>query len=151
MPLRISYSEIPTLIITRHRVDATQLCYVGRVNKTVRYPLGKSAIVYIGTTRNGLFRIANSAAWKAESLLGHYGITTVSYSVIECGKRRNTLTWRLLERALIIRFRERFGSVPLGNDQFKNANRGKEFDHFSQARLDAAIDSLSDGVILDWE
>jgi hypothetical protein len=113
--------------------------YVARANKKLKYQLRKSSIAYIGTTKNGGNRIAASAAKQANDLLGTHGIKQLTFFVVTCRAQRNVESWKFLERALIIRFRELFGQVPVGNKQFKNAPRGQEFGYFSDSSLDKVL------------
>ncbi len=111
-------------------------------NRRYRYPWGRSRIVYIGTTKRGAHRVASSAAKKGEDLLFEHGIREVEFSVVTCGKLQNVATWKKLERALLIKFRERFGAVPKGNVQGKKMKWDDEKDYFSQKRLDAVLEQL---------
>jgi hypothetical protein len=119
--LRIKQQRRPAITITRTALHASQLVYVASASKIVRYPWGKSRIAYIGTTKNGAYRIAGSAARKAPSLLTTYGIKHLEFFVVTCTAQQAVKTWRKLERALLIRFRELFGAVPLGTSHLINA------------------------------
>ena len=108
--LKIKFSENPSIIIHRTAVRHDKLVYIARANKKRGYPLrNKSRIVYIGTTKKGARRIASSAASKGEQLLDEYGMKHLEFNIVTCSRRQSVETWKKLERALIIRFRERFG------------------------------------------
>ena len=70
----IKASRKPAIVITRHGLGRNKLVYVAKANKPRKYRYGRSAIVYIGTTKAGVKRIADSAAAKAELLLRDHGV-----------------------------------------------------------------------------
>src|SRR5258708_5787212 len=110
--IRIKLHNDPAITISRAAYAAEELVYIAVANKQIRYGHGPSCIVYFGTTKRGARRIAGSAAWKAETLLQHYGLRELKFYVVTCGAGASTKAARKLERALIIRFRERFGAPP---------------------------------------
>lgn len=131
------------MVINRIAFKDTKLVYVARANKKIRYPLGQSRIAYIGTTKKGARRIASSAVWKGADLLFEYGIKHLELNVVVCGKQPGVETWKKLERALIIRFRERYGAIPKANNLGKKTRWRDERQYFSQDRLDKIIEELS--------
>jgi hypothetical protein len=142
MKLRIKYRNRPAVVVHRAAFRDDKLVYIGRANKRVRYPWGRSRIVYIGTTKKGARRVASSAARKGEDLLFEHGIMEIEFSVATCGKLQSVATWKKLERALLIKFREKYGAVPRGNVQGKRMNWQDELHYFSQRRLDALLETL---------
>ncbi len=62
--------------------------------------------------------------------------------MVTCGKRAGVSTWTKLERALIIRFRERYGSPPRANKAGKKMRWRDERLYFKESRLDAILDQL---------
>ena len=141
--LPVKFGKHPSVIINRTAFRHDKLVYIARANKPIRYRWGRSRIAYIGTTKKGARRIASSAAWKGEDLLYQYGIKHLELHVVICGKVPGVETWKKLERALLIRFRERFGDVPRANKVGKNSRWRNEKKYFTQAKLDAVIDGLS--------
>lgn len=144
--LKIKFRTYPSIIINRTAVRDDKLVYIARANKQIRYPSRvRSRIVYIGTTRKGARRIASSAASKGEQLLYDYGIKQLEFNIVTCTRRPGVETWKKLERALIIRFRERFGIPPKANKagKFWHAEKDKKKRYFSQEKLDQVIDALS--------
>jgi hypothetical protein len=135
------YKE-PAIKINRIAFRTNKLVYVARANKKWRYQWGRSRIVYIGTTRKGAKRMASSAAWKGEDLLFRYGVKHLEFNVVACGKVSGLDSWRKLERALLIRFREEYGSVPLGNSVGKSTHWKVEREYFSTKVLNKIIDTL---------
>ncbi len=131
--------KTPALEIYRAVLTGEKLVYVARANKKFGYGLGQSSIVYIGTTKNGVDRITGSAAAKARDLLENHGVYKLSFHIVTCRPEKNVKSWKMLEKALIIRFRELYGKVPFSNDTYKNSPRGKEFGYFSDASLDSVL------------
>jgi hypothetical protein len=140
--LRIKFKDRPALIIHRAAFANNHLVYIGRANRAFRYPWGRSRIGYIGTTRKGARRVASSAAWKGEELLFARGVTEVEFCILTCAKHPGVRTWIKLERALIIRFREKYGAVPVGNISGKKMRWKDEARYFRLRRLDQLIEKL---------
>ncbi len=141
---RVRIGKWPALTITRAGFQADELVYIAKANKSVRYPNGKrSAICYIGTTRNGVARIASSAAWKARDILSNHGFRHLDFYVITAQRKPRVNIPRKLERALLMRFCERYGSVPLGNSQGKKMVFQDELDYFAYHKLDKVLDEYS--------
>jgi len=143
--LKIKLHKHPSITIHRAAFGDDKLVYIARANKKIDYPTfrNKSRIAYIGTTKKGARRIASSAAWKGEQLLYDYGMKHLEFHIITCTRRSGVNSWRKLERALIIRFRERFGSPPKANKAGKFWRWKDEKHYFSQNKLDQVIDAMS--------
>lgn len=141
--LKIKPSKEPTVVIHRVAFKNEKLVYIARTNKKMPYPLGHSRIAYIGTTKKGARRVASSAAWKGEDLLWGYGIKHLEFNIIVCSKVQGVETWKKLERALLIKFRERFGSLPRANKSGKKMHWKDEKKYFSDSRLEKIINEYS--------
>jgi hypothetical protein len=141
--LTVKIQKQPCFVINRAAFRDMKLVYVVRANKNLSYPLGRSKIAYIGTTKKGARRIASSAVWKGEYLLYEYGIKHLELYIVTCGKIKGAKTWRKLERALLIRFREKFGKVPRANKVGNKMRIRDEQKYFSQNKLDKILDELS--------
>jgi hypothetical protein len=131
-------SEI--LRITRINLTSERLVYVLVANKQFSYTHGKSPIVYIGTTRKGMKRIAESAAHHADDILGRHGITEVSARVITSKGRKHVKT--RLERAMLLSFREKYGRVPELNKSGKKIQEKDEFKYVSHTAIRNIIEKL---------
>ncbi len=144
MPKRklIRVNPHPCLTIHRTAFRDNKLVYIARANKKIRYPWGRSRIAYIGTTKKGARRVASSAAWKGESLLYTYGIKYLEFYIVTCGKVPGVETWRKLERALLIRFKEKYGTIPEANKTGNLMRWKDELRYFSQYKLDSLIENL---------
>lgn len=141
---RVKTSKWPALTITRIGFQADDLVYIAKANKCIRYPSGqRSAIAYIGTTKKGVSRIASSAVWKARDILATHGITHLEFYVVTAQPKPRAKVPRKLERALLMRFRERFGSVPVGNNHGKRLMWLDELEYFAYRKLDKVLDQYS--------
>lgn len=142
--LKVKWQRKPAIIINRTAFHDNKLVYVARTNKKIRYPLGRSRIAYIGTTKKGARRIASSAAVRGEDLLYEYGIKSLELNVVTCGKVPSVETWRKLERALLIRFRERYGKIPQANQSGKKIRWKDELKYFRIEKLDTILNELNE-------
>jgi hypothetical protein len=131
--LSIKFKNQPSLVINRTAFKDDKLVYIIRANRKLRYRFGDSRIAYIGTTRKGARRIASSAVGKGEDLLYRYGIKHLELHIVTCGKIQGIESWKKLERALILRFRESFGDVPVANSAYKNGHWRDEKNTFRSA------------------
>ncbi|MGH7217192.1 MAG: hypothetical protein ACREIG_08155 [Nitrospiraceae bacterium] len=140
--LSVNFRRPAALIINRVAFRDKKLVYVARANKKFRYPWGRSRIVYFGTTKKGARRIAWSAAGKGADVLFNHGVKHLELIVVVCGKTQGIETWKKLERALIIRFREKLGAPPKANATGRNMRWRDERNYFSDKKLDKIIDGL---------
>lgn len=124
-------------------LNFSKLVYIAVANKARKYKFGKSPIVYIGTTARGLVRILESAGVKSEEILSDHGVTKLDFHVVICTSRQRLQSWKLLERALIMRFRDLYGDVPWKNDKLKNSADRKWEQSFAIANLDAILNAVS--------
>ena len=139
---KFDYRHKPALIINRRAVRAERLVYVACANRPSKYRHGRSCIVYIGTTQAGAKRIADSAASKAGELLRLPGVKSLQFYVVVCSPLPGVPSWELLERALLLRFRMRFGDLPKCNTVGKNLKWDQDekyFKHFTTKALDKII------------
>jgi hypothetical protein len=128
---------IPALVVTRSAIETKQLVYVLVADKKVRYPNGRSNIVYIGTTKKGLARVASSAAFRAVSILKTQGIKKLSaYILTYQGISGLQDMHKHLERAALVVFFLEYGGKPLANKQGTNIwSASKEFRFFNPRTL----------------
>jgi hypothetical protein len=99
--------------------------------------------VYIGTTKNGANRVAQSAAYWAEPILRGHGVQNFEARIITCRPRQNVKSWVKLERGLLLVFRDTYGEVPKCNTQGKNIIETDEFRYFSRSRLKRVLEDLA--------
>ena len=141
--LNISLRNEHAMIATRVAIGAERLVYVLVANRLIRYRDGRSRIVYIGTTRKGLARIAGSIAKRAPTILSLRGVKTFTARIVTCRPRQRVKSWKKLERALLIAFCETFGSPPRCNAQGKRMQWRDELEYFKPKRLIAVLAELS--------
>lgn len=141
--LRLSLKRDEALRASRVFTGSWKLVYVLIADKKLRYPLGKSRVAYIGTTRNGGFRVAESVAAKAGDILTLHGVRSFHARIVTCPPRQRVRTWHKLERALLLEFKERFGDVPRSNSHGKRMKETDEFRCFHRAGVVGILDELS--------
>jgi hypothetical protein len=116
------------------------LVYVLTTNRPLKYRYGRSTIAYIGTTKRGLKRIAESVADRSERILKNHGITTLTAHLLTTRGRRGARVWQKLERALIISFRERYGETPRYNKHGIGWQWKDERNYFSESAVRKLIE-----------
>lgn len=129
--------------VTQAAVAKKKLVYVIVVDKRIKYPKGYSKIVYIGTTKKGVSRIARSVAYRSSSVFDRRGVRKFIVRVITCHNRQNVRTWRKLERAMILMFKELHESPPALNVQGKRMKETNEFHLFRRSRIKNIIEELT--------
>ena len=141
--IRLSLHREHAMHATRVSIGKAKLVYVLVADKKLHYASGKSRIAYIGTTKKGSSRIAQSVATRAANILGITGVRSFHARVVTCRPRKRVKTWHYLERGLLITFKEMFGEVPWCNIHGKNIKRAKEFTYFAETGLRLVIEELS--------
>ena len=145
MKLTISISSKPAVTIHRRANTNKRLVYVAVANKPHKYIHGRSHVLYIGSTKKGASRIAASAAAKARELLTAFGVKELQFFTVSCRERQHVRTWMKLERGLLLVFREKFGTVPIGNTHGKKMKFTDEMKFFTRGRLSAVLDRYRNG------
>jgi hypothetical protein len=149
--LNLTVLRTPAVTVTREAMREDAIVYVLSADKQIKYPKKRSRIVYIGMTEAGVHRVAQSAADRAEQILGMRGVRSfqarvVHYpaSAIDMRQRWLKSPHNLLERALLIAFREEFGDIPRCNGSGQKMKPAfEEFLRFSRARLAVILGELS--------
>lgn len=141
--LTVSLERDEAISVSRVPIGKNKLVYILVCDKKLQYPQGRSRIAYIGTTKKGLSRISQSVATRAESILSLKGVREFHARIVTCRARQHVKTWHKLERALLLVFRDLFGSVPVCNSHGKKMKHLDEFDYFSRDRLKTVIEDLS--------
>lgn len=140
--LRVRLHRPPVLTVRRTNVTKDRLVYLIAAARPQRYRYGRSRVVYVGTTRTGLGRIAASAAHRAGAVLKLQGVREFDVVIVTCQGRPGVQTWRKLERALILCFRGRYGDVPALNKQGERIRKRDEFCFFRQERLEQLLQNF---------
>jgi hypothetical protein len=131
--------------VTRVPLNSAKLVYVIVASKKLRYRWGRSPIVYIGTTRKGTGRMAQSAARLTDKVLSKHGVKSFDVRMLTCRPRNRVKTWIELERALLHAFRKMYGDVPEFNSQGKRARDTNAFRYFRENRLREILQQIKDG------
>jgi len=141
--LRLSLKRDEALMATRVSIGRQKLVYLLVADKKLRYPSGKSRVAYVGTTKKGVARIAQSVAGRAEDILSLRGVRRFHARVVICPPRQNVRTWHKLERALLIEFKQIFGDVPHCNAHGSKMKETNEFAYFRRAGVRSVIEEVS--------
>jgi hypothetical protein len=141
--IKLSLKRDEALRATRVTAGKMKLVYLLIADKRLNYKSGKSRIAYIGTTKKGVARIAQSAAARADDILSLRGVRTFHARIVTCNPRQNVKTWMKLERGLLLCFRQRFGEVPQCNSHGKRMKETDEFYYFAKKGVMNVIDELS--------
>ena len=147
--IRVHRIKTVALTINRPATQENDFVYIGVANKAIKYSSGsRSKIIYIGQTKNGAFRLAQSAATRAYKLLNLNGVTSLTYYIVVPKGRQGTATWKHLETALIAKFRSKYYEAPKANVQGKRFNDDtqsvkKANDFFSEKMIEDIIKRYS--------
>ncbi len=140
--LTVSLERNWAMKVTRVSVVGRKLVYVILAERKQQYTNGKSQVVYIGTTQNGVSRVASSAADKTDKVLSLRGVRHFTVRIVTCAAKQNVKSWTKLERALILQFRELYGEVPKFNKSGKKIRETDEFKHFRRERIRTIVQNL---------
>ena len=146
MPVRrasVSLKRHPALLARRIILRHEKLVYILVADRKLNYENGRSKVVYIGTTKLGGARIAQSVATRAESILTRHGVMEFEARTVTCRGRQRVKMWRKLERALLLMFKEVFDEIPKCNIHGKNYRETDEFEYFAKSRLKRVLEDVS--------
>jgi hypothetical protein len=145
MPKKLTVSLIPkhAMQVTRVSIGKKKLVYAILAKKSLKYPWGRSRIAYIGTTKKGMARISQSVAARAEDVLSLYGVREFTVRIVICLPRPNVKTWEKLERAFLLVFRHKYGTLPKCNTSGKKMQQRDEFKYFKRDRLEHILELLA--------
>jgi len=142
--LQLSLKYEAALTATRVSIGKKKLVYVLVADRRLQYgKKHRSRIAYIGTTKKGMSRVARSVAFRANDILELRGVRSFTARIVTCPPRRNVVTWRKLERALLVGFKERFGEIPKCNSYGKRMKEKDVFRYFRKKAVLRVIDDLS--------
>lgn len=141
--LRVTLNRRVAMELHRAALGGSRLVYVIVQDKKIRYATGRSRVAYVGTTKMGASRIAHSAAYRARQILGQRGVESFHVRIITSQPRQHVVTWRRLERALLLTFRDMYGEPPICNVHGVRMKETDEFDYFSRARLRRILEDLA--------
>jgi hypothetical protein len=134
---RINDSFEPVITVESDVTKYDELVYLLVANRPLPRKKGTSRIAYIGKTASGVSRIAQSAADKIVSTLECHGVRRLRAFVVWAKPRRYERTDlpHLLERGLLLTFRDEFGELPRFNLMGVGMKWGAETDYFRAEAL----------------
>ncbi|MBI4128297.1 MAG: hypothetical protein HY459_04495 [Parcubacteria group bacterium] len=143
---RINQIYDPVLSVQITATKVKRLVYFLIANRPVRYgekghKKGYSRIVYIGTTERGVRRIATSASYHIAAAGELKGIRRLDAYIVWVKSKKGPQTkkgmklWAVLERAMLLCFREMYGEPPRLNKQGRKMKPKHEFDTFSKRTI----------------
>lgn len=141
--LHVSLKRGNAMEISRISIGNEKLVYFLLADKKLDYAGGRSRVAYIGTTKNGISRVANSVAYRAPDVLRLRGVQGFSVRIVTCKPRQRVKTWVKLERAFLLAFKETYEEVPWCNSHGKSITEVDEFRYFSRSRLKRILDDLA--------
>ena len=144
---RINQVFDPVLTVHVGATKVRKLVYLLIANRPLRYARGKySRIVYIGTTERGVRRIASSASTKIVDAVDKIrGLHRLDAYVVWARSRQGSQRhegmnfWQTLERALLLRFCNRYGRPPILNRVGQRMRERREFEVFKKRTIDRII------------
>jgi len=146
MVRRVNQEFEPVLTIDVTATSFDRLVYILVANRPLRYQKESSRIAYIGTTEAGVWRIASSASMCAYKSRGKLrGCKRLHAYVIWSRAKRGRDQFRgrryhhILERAMLLSFRKRYGTVPLLNTNGNGITEEHEFKVFRRTRVERLI------------
>ena len=143
--LTVSLRAKRAMEVTRVSIRGKKLVYVIQAQRPWKYREGRSRVVYIGTTRKGVTRIAQSASAKAKQVLELHGVRAFEVRILTCAPRQGIETWLKLERALLAVFRKEYGAPPKCNTVGKRVKWRDDIEgkYFKRSRLVNILASLA--------
>lgn len=132
----------PAMAITRLPSRSEKLCYVVTANKIVAYRTGRSKVVFIGATEEGLSRLVGVVGARTEEIFAHHDLTHFEAHVVTCKSVPRVETWRKLEKALLLTFRDLYGEPPLCNRHGAGIQEEDEFSYFTRERIRNVLEDL---------
>lgn len=118
------------------------LVYVLRQNRLHQYPEGRSRVIYIGTTHRGIDRILASLAYRTRQVVKKHGVKAIDVQLVTCTPRQNVRSWRKLENAFLLKFKDLYGDIPYCNANGHGLREVDEFALFSEATIGARLREL---------
>lgn len=137
--ITIREASRPAMTITRAALRAEKVVYLICSARPQKYDMGRSRILYIGTTSRGAKRYATSLSHKAIACLRAWGVRELNIHTLTPGGDHEDKHWLTLEGDLLRAFKARYGSVPLKNTAGKNYRISELSGSFTRKRLDSIL------------
>lgn len=134
--LRVRCSKSPLFVMSRHsQWMKKRIAYIIAISKPRKYKYGRSRIIYIGTSKVGVNRLAASASHRGRDAFKELrGVKTISVHIVTCTSRRSLKTWAKLEASLLDSFFRTYGALPHYNKR-KPAQRDGIFSQSRPLRI----------------
>jgi len=114
--MKANLSKRAPMVLHRDILKRNTLVYLVVAPKPIRRKNGRSRIAYIGTTQKGVSRMALSAAFRAQEVFDRKSFQKLEVCVVSSKGRPGRIAWwKILERALLAKFFERYHEFPLCN------------------------------------
>lgn len=138
-----SKTPTPAMTVFDAGLSSDKLIYIMVASKMLPYPRRRSAVAYIGSSENGIARMATSAATRAQDILNLPRVNKFDVVPISSPGRPGAKGWwKKLERAFLLAFWEEYGAVPRFNTQGKRMQKRDEFDVFSEEIIKRHLKNL---------
>jgi hypothetical protein len=134
--MKATIGKRPAMSLHRDILKRNKLVYLVVAPRPIPRRNGKSRIAYIGTTKKGAKRIAPSAAARTEDVFDLRGFRRLDVYIVSCkAKPGKVAWWRILERALLAKFFERYWQHPLCNKKGPRAWKDRWSKFFREDRI----------------
>jgi hypothetical protein len=140
--LRVKCSKEPLLTVKRSKQwsQTKRMVYILTAKKPLKYPYGRSRIIYIGTTGQGTRRPATSAVDKASEAFGELrGVKEIEAYIVTSGTRKAVRTWEHLESSLLAVFVGRYHRLPKYNKKRGSIRYAEDVTLFKRKSLEQII------------
>jgi hypothetical protein len=140
--LRVKCSKEPLLTVKRSKQwsQTKRMVYILTAKKPLKYPYGRSRIIYIGTTGKGTRRPATSAVDKASEAFGELrGVREIETYIVTSGTRKRVPTWQHLESSLLAVFVGRYHRLPWYNKKRGSIRYAEDVTLFKRKALEQII------------
>lgn len=140
--LRVKCSKDALLTVKRSKQwsQTKRMVYILAAKKPLKYPNGRSRIIYIGTTGKGTRRPATSAVDKASEAFGELrGVKEIETYIVTCGGRKAVRTWEHLESSLIAIFLGRYLKLPEYNKKRGSIRYAEDVTLFKRKALEKIL------------
>jgi hypothetical protein len=140
--LRVKCSKDALLTVKRSNQwsQTKRMVYILTAKKPLKYPNGRSRIIYIGTTGKGTRRPATSAVDKASEAFGTLrGVKEIEVYIVTSGGRRAVRTWEHLESSLLAIFLGRYLQLPKYNKKRGSIRYAEDVTLFKRKTLEQIL------------
>ena len=140
--LRVKCSKDALLTVKRSKQwsRTKRMVYILTAKKPLKYPNGRSRIIYIGTTGKGTRRPATSAVDKASEAFGELrGVKEIEAFIVTSGRRKAVRTWEHLESSLLAIFIGRYLQLPKYNKKRGSIRYADDITLFKRKTLEQIL------------